>query len=62
MDKPYKVCVCGNPMALHRKQCARCGLRFNTGNYFEPSGKNNPENTLLVTTFDLWKHSMKEEK
>ena len=62
-DKPYKLCICGNPTPLHRNKCARCGLQFNTGSAFhEPSGKNNPQNTMIITDGVIEFDSTKEKK
>ena len=61
-DKPYKLCICGNPTALHSHQCARCGLRFTTGAFFEPSGKNNPQNTMIIPDGVIEFDSTKEKK
>ena len=39
-----KNCYCGNSMPDILKKCNKCGLHFNTG---LPSGKSEPQNTLL---------------
>ena len=39
-----KKCYCGNSISDVLKKCNKCGLRFNTG---LPSGKSEPQNTML---------------
>ena len=46
----FKKCICGNFVNKDEPKCNICGLRFITGKAFFPSGKSEPQNTMILPT------------